>query len=509
MIGSSRIIALTSQLIFLSIIIVSCNTETCYTWQDCEQTSERQPVVNLNESSLSPARFDLADHPCQESRPHISIETSSMYAWQNYDLTNETKKFETTQSMPHLENSAFHAVYFGEQWQRYCEISAATPNFNCTDNDGAAKPWTLVPSSSQKLKICTANSNYERLSVESVALSTSYYAEKAVNFYKKIKKDHLRPMKLSVLPHFVSYYDFHNPDENTIERHPEYITHNAAYFSDSNMMVIFPEDEFGLQNLAGYFWESGFVIAHELGHHIESELIKNLANEIKSSSTMNDVHSLIWDGSQHRYRVPPTKQIGLTGENLAAFIQIRTALSEALADLLAYYVEQGSASLIGLPCIGGNRSVDNDYFLDGQEKTINDLRWENLTNSQSTYSSSCSEPNFSDPHIFGAVMANYMDNIWRILLTPSAESPQFDKRYELTLATFESFIILMSKAPSISADLVFERFHSALELSITSQLNQAPANAPETDQAPIKQAICKLSRTKVANFSPLFAQSCQ
>ena len=291
---------------------------------------------------------------------------------------------------------------YGETYQRQCYFYHEQGRY-CLDANLHPAPWQKVPKSGGKLNICDREMDYPRESYEHVALVTAMHLQKAQRFLQRSTAQDLPTMSLLILPFFRTLYK----DQ---DGHPQQRLNyrNIIYFPASKSLAVLPDKD----NFAGRgLWESSFIMAHELAHHVQFAARPKWQTTLAARS---------YDGESRRAATH-----AIAKRSMEAFL-------EGWADLFAFYAEhENTAEIVSYRCFGYNRNVANPMFADHTYKVIS-------ANALAAFYTgergmpSCTRPDFSDTHIVGAVLAYHLHRIVTFVLDSgwlAASSPETKYRY--------------------------------------------------------------------------------
>lgn len=200
----------------------------------------------------------------------------------------------------------------------------------CLDNTGKEPGFAFV-SDGPEPKFCRPDGKYGIDSIERVTLTSALFLRTAVKFATDTYKDQgqLTPIQLLVLPRFASTIPSSGLSQSDV------LVDNLAYFPMKNnatpYIAVLPR-RLNSSEANPRLWEAEFVLAHEFGHHIERYL--------------------------HVDRFFDRVSV------------VRSAASEAFADLNAYATAGLSDNTIRyIPC-GSNRAVGIGTFSDDTAKVF-------------------------------------------------------------------------------------------------------------------------------------------
>ena len=342
-------------------------------------------------------RYFLYDHACQtDAQPTSTNAPTHIY------LTDFEQPLALNNSQQLLSTSLIDTTFYGETYQRQCYFYHEQGHY-CLDTNLHPAPWKKISKSGGKLRICDTEQNYPQESYEHVALVTAMHLHKAQRFLQRSAAQDMPPMSLLILPFFRTLY---KDKDGRPQQRLNY--RNIIYFPASKSLAVLPDrDNFSGRGL----WESSFIIAHELAHHMQ------FAARPKRQTTL----AASMDEGESRRAVPPD----IAKRSLEAFL-------EGWADLFAFYAEhENSAEIVAYRCFGYNRNVANPMFADHTYKAISAAALAVFYAGERGVPS-CTRPDFSDTHIIGAVLAYHLHRIVSYVLDSgwlAASSPATKYRY--------------------------------------------------------------------------------
>lgn len=333
----------------------------------------------------------------------------------------------------------------------------------------AAKSPGQVP------RFCNLQGHYTRDSLERVSLTAAFHLRNAISFIRNVlpQAPNLQGVELKVLATFESLWSPTALGTNNDGRGARSVlVDNASYFPTSNsgynpFIAILPR-RLGSQDDTPRLWESGFVIAHELAHHLE--------------------HTL-----------------GLDHFGDARRTLIRLALSEAFADLLGLAsLKLSDASLSHTPCLAG-RSPSRENFEDGRVKSLDShilaalQKQEPKDSARSTLTAAlakplahqhlnlCSTPNRFSFHDLGAVFAHAF--------------------YDLMMQSFDVLEISPQDRPALFAQQA-TRWMKAIEadISVGQHAKRDIGSAAKALESTIMSLFQDQARTLPANVEVVLCQ---
>ena len=377
------------------------------------------PTVALTRAPPSNLNY-MADSACQkgvESSSPVALAAAGIYALTYNASDAKSYVVKTSRELaglgvridPALHSIAVDKVLYGSRYERMCGQAAPRGQAlmqNCTSGDrvvGWRKRDAGYP-----LKICKDPADYPRESYEAIALSSLYHVEEAFHAINAALGHPLSQITLEILPHYISFYPEQSGESAAWTA--TYFTHNLAYFPGRNLLVVFPETAAGaaFYDTYGHLWESPFAIGHEMGHHLERELLTLPPNGFVDGDRSGPVRALM------------NRRLGLVDApgGAGGSAHLTDALLEGFADLVGYYVTKHDANGIkGLVGFGINRNPEDPSFhYDGQEvaKKLDADLLARLTGA-------ASDPlqRVTDTYKVGSVMAYAMQSLIGIMIEDS------------------------------------------------------------------------------------------
>jgi hypothetical protein len=350
-------------------------TISCFMGCGSDRSNQQDPpppqLLPLLTSRERPQTYVLHDSSCQNRMELGTNPLPLSNAWVRQispeGLTERQVKLFNTQTQISLRSTAVVETTYGEVYERVCDFRKQK-NSRCRNNQGSELSY-LRKSNPKSLRICQDAYRFPKDSYESVALTSIVGIDETFRFYQSIAPkgaEQTPQISLSILPTFEEVYDYF-PHQGALARYKTYLTHNLAYFPDVSEVVVFPESVLSLssQNL----WESPFVLSHEYAHHIDHVRHRRLYNRA----------NLRWSPFSHQFvDAVDEGRLDLAIENtapddlsvpvsLSPRSLLMTSLSEAFADILAYYSQGESGSSLS---VFSDIGVDRDL---GQAQLASNL----------------------------------------------------------------------------------------------------------------------------------------
>lgn len=446
----------------------------------------RPPVI----TDQAPVTYTLYDKDCVQQQSPVAITKTGIWGWEGLSVINTTAELSNTISSGSLRSDIVSETTFNRLYLRVCN---GPSEFNCVKEDGSPKGWDL-PKEKNQLRVCEDDFTYPRETFEAGALTSIHYLNLAADSYKEAMNRSLRKVRLEIFPLFETHF-FGRTDKNGKKVNvKEYLVDNLAYYPGHDLIVVFPQSQKAAENGFDKFWESSFVLAHELGHHVEQA---HIGADLRALG-------IYWDPTLHQFR--GIQESGSKERERRRYLaKYWTAISEAFADLNAFYAEKEDInSLVNVDCLGANRNILNDMFADQQTaKRLDDSVVVSLFIRGSYQVNYCDSVNLSEPHTVGAIIAHNMHNIIKILEPETLDVPYSETikaRYRLSIAWIEA--LATAHRANKDRPLRAKTLLSPLRTAIMA----IAANASDLQ----KQQICELATTMLPSLSPApFARYCK
>jgi len=456
-----------------------------------DSTSPKPKLIKTQPGIRLPAKFTLEDPECLERNDTVKINTIHFDQWQSEDVVPVVETgVNLTSERTTLKSEAISETTYLDAWIKQCD-GANPAEFGCKPLKGGSKNWIFNAEESKgPLRLCKDDHKYGRKTYERMAVSSALFTNRAHAMLKKASPARDIPkISLSISPLFINEYVF--AKENEILNQREYMTHNMAYFpaTSSNpraTIAVFPEDAEIDSKIPGYFWESSFTLAHEFGHHVD----------LSSNAGFYQTLGLVWNSQRHLFE--STRDInsqGLAGGS-SVNDRIHSGAQEAFADLLAVYVDNGNTDHYSqIPCLGPNRDVNKSYFSNNDAKELTEDRFSILIGEVANTNVGC-DPQYDDPHILGAIIANTANDFFARLTAENEEIVGTEKdylqRYKLALIWMKHF-----KNESLNLSLIttnadrLRPLSKAFEKTTEEWLQGFPLNDSNLEPQ-LKEDLCKI-----------------
>lgn len=459
-----------------------------------QRESPRQadrPVLPIGAVRDAPAEYQLADPACQQNLESHPLTRFTIPTWDGDEVTSRTVVLDDTATKGSLVSAAIGRTIYGEELERDCS-GPSTAGRACRDANGREKPWTTV-NPGKDLRICRDDYPFGRDTYEGIALTSAYYLARARTRYMQVSRESSAPapILLSVLPHVVDYYTTKNTQGQSV-RIKKYITHNLAYFPDSTLIAVFPEGKRRSESSKGFFWESGFVLAHEYGHHID----------FSRHGARYRNGGLHYEPLQHVMVDELAQGEGLGGDTPRSLLG--GALAEAFADLLAYYTDGATGrSIVGLPDIGMSRDIGSSYLGNGDSKVLTDERLQVFFREVLVEDVPPTGSRYREIHTIGAILAHAADQLFKRILKayPEPDGTDVDPinaRYLMTLDWMDAVTnALVKMRPEANRQDLTLTITEALEVATNRHLAAFPLSAgpgpSAEDVSDLKRDLCLTS----------------
>ncbi len=403
-----------------AILLVGCMP----TIEDREQDAPLGPQ-QIESFDLLAEDYFVEDLACQDSEGLSEMAEQDVHRFDAGTTAPETHSFQGFTSKDTLKGPGFSQSVYDFHQQSKCTI---------TDGAEACSTGSKVVKSPKKLKICNADRNFARASVEGVTLSSMSSLNSAYKFYLAIPnaRENLRDTSLIVLPIVEKLTNQTGSDgiESTVRT---ITTDNLAYTSNFDgrpAFVIFPKSRNAVnkgrwKNLN--LWELPWGMIHEFGHHVFRshtgiEKLPGAKANVHGLVLNTPIHSIDFDETDDKSK-SSTNGFSLAGRTSGPE-EIFSAVNEAYADLFSFYALGQVPNLTqGVDCFEKNRDTTSNVFADGTAKRISAETLELFTATERYKFNSCDGPDFQDAHSLGAVIAHGMMRLYKARADVSSASP--------------------------------------------------------------------------------------
>jgi hypothetical protein len=203
--------------------------------------------------------------------------------------------------------------------------------------------------------------------------------------------------------------------DGTTDR-PGLVADNLVYSGSAfgpPSLVVFPKSRRG-EELWGdlNLWESEFVVAHELGHHVLTTLVQSSGNAAIAAAVAEPAPYL----GRRIGGAAERAAEAMTDDGTQSVLKALAPINEAFADLYAQISlssrlppQASPASRIqGLRCLEGDRDPTRAAFADGSAKALTGGAFSAYLypSDDSSSGEPCGAPDFADAHVVGAVVAH-------------------------------------------------------------------------------------------------------
>jgi len=488
-----------------SFLILALNAFMGGCGDDSSSPAPKTPFVEVVPKG-TPAAYHLADPTCQEQTAPVQLTSTTLPSWSGLNIVSEAVALHEISSSSSLTSPAALETVYGRVYERQCSWDQDHPGA-CPDlrngHGTEEKGWELTDKG-KPLRLCAPGHTYPRDSYEGVALTSMYFLERAhARFTSETAGNFAVPkVSLQILPNFISYFDGYQENGQT-KRLAQYLTRNLAYFPvqtglTTPMLVVWPEPQSKTDEWVGGLWESGFVLAHEFGHHLELGVLNAGASRTSGFDTLR------WNPVLHTYEDISPDGAAAGGNSSAS--QARKSISEAFADLVGFYTEDNSAlGISGMPCFGHNRDVENGNFQDDSPKVLTTEVVQEVSKGPARSGCDGGKPNFGDAHLVGAVIAYGTNRILSqvIELSGGEKSHQYRMAIDWIRALREE---QNKGTPASKTDGLFP-LRAGIESAVNSYLSRRKdAQADFIPPAQLRRDVCmEFSALFPALSKPAFA----
>jgi hypothetical protein len=450
---------------------------------NAESPSRQTPEILPERVSIDPpsTAYFIADSACQTAKEPVPLTQPKAYLLTNLGLRSSQMVEANFRTEASFQTGAISQTIHGRIYERSCNYQDVFGR-RCQDSDGIAINYLYDQSLTRKLRVCSDNLDYDRNSLEGIALSSALSIEKIHRNTIRATNGRIKPQSitLEIMPTYRSLMQ-NVPSVKAADQKMElqtFVTNNLAYSRTSRMITVFPEtDQAYQQTLRGevsaHLWESPFVLAHEYGHHIEGTLHSTVEKEL----------ALHWSPLTHQYE-HNLSLVGTSNGELNYIKVMMTAVSEGFADLVGYFSEQGeSTSISQLPSLALDRDPSRFAFADDQLKILDDQLISLLRQDIQVQDYS--------PHRIGAIFAHTIASCF-------AEMPalNWDRRLDLLIVWLQEFL----KSVDSSKELNSDDLNQLIARSLGKALNMAIRESPASEQESIRREVKTVLESRLSGF---------
>jgi hypothetical protein len=386
--------------------------------QESSVDRNHREIIAKTESLNKPWNgYRFENSHCQTS-PQIDLQWLWLPVLDGKDYRAVHRQQTQKRTALHFESPTIEKITHGRRFWRECPADASK---GCaTPNNGLAGRWHFEDHQ-EPMKLCQSSNPPLRHSYEAVASSLVLNIQRAAARVERALEGGL-PLGRVVVDLF-PLYETRAISAQRDRAWVRFVTDNLSYTVSSQTISVFPESQQSMAQSSGQprLWESAFVVAHEYAHHVENQLFANLTQKL----------NLQWNEVQHQFLAGPNDLREDANAKVAFFV---TAMSEAFADLLAFYVNDGSAKSISeFRQLGENRDPKALYYRDGNlEKRLNATLIKSIFNrfDQQHHRRSIAV----DAHEVGAVVAHVLHSVWQSLQPTLNSAYLSEPRFRVLLA---------------------------------------------------------------------------
>jgi hypothetical protein len=479
-------------------------------WREAKDTpSQRYTLANPSCQSSGAGSYLILE----SSRIHkTGIDTSGQNFTAKLDVTFVPNQVTGT---PLVNSPMVEEITVGDRYERICSENPDEQNNDCGEG-GWSLPWHQIKKGTP-LKICDPNGRYERYSYESIAATLIYFLEEASRNIRLVYDGNIPKLKLELMPQYVSLYRNKKGTSEEPAYNAYHFMHNLAYFPSANKIAVLPEpadldDHFSQK---GHLWESPFSINHELGHHIEQQLLSSSF----SFSLQAGQNPLPPFAPFSAFRKPPAA--GAPSQSLSSsFLAgttssqiIHSAISEGFSDLISFYsIGEDQKAVTTLTGIGENRNPVDPYFYQGSNKALKkfDAKMLRLLDSDDAGSSPATMT-----YQLGSILAHTLDQSFR-LFTEDGLLPYLKPDFKFNRPTLTrlkltiSWMELVLKSDLWNSDDSSYATYLQIPAVALEQiaLNTIDFNSmSQTQTSKVKTSLCNLVLQKMPSLVPPFYQA--
>jgi hypothetical protein len=393
---------------------------TVFATVSCHKDGGSDGVKPQNDAALAEIRWlELEDPDCvnDKDKAGASAESVTTYQW-NGEKINESKisLSASTGSDSEFTTSNIIGTILNLKKSYDCKLDSSGER-TCTSR-------SIQQDETKVLKLCRPSMQYERDSLEAVAITSHAIVEDAYRFYQTLA-DTVAGLPKSIMvvqPRIERQYSKKNGDKIN-----KYDADNAAFTSIElgkpaskyGLMLIYPSKKDSFAESGVNLWEVPFVLKHEFGHHVFHHYVKDsdssdtasldaisddrlsnigLAPRL-SASRANDISGIL---PSERSRIPRHDGFNLTSNATAAL----DGINETFADLFAYFAQESAANQVNLiKCLDKSRDPKSPRTRLGRLKELSTSYVDMYEGRKSALDQDdCGEPSFDDSHDIAMMM---------------------------------------------------------------------------------------------------------
>ncbi len=471
-----------------------------------KQIPQARSLVRVHE-------YFLSDANCQQTTEQNTIKDGVIYS--KLSRSTVQRFFSNFSSFRNNHNSFISDIIskttYDDQFVGLCDQIKN----DCTKYSVS---WTRRPGLTEKpLKICESNDKaYPRDSYENVTLTAAYFLQQAYEAFLSTRPNiEVQKVHLMIMPKFSHIVS--NPMGSGTEAVEQTLTQNLAYFSQPYPTIgIYPDvyqKSLALAEQNGRLWESAFALAHEFGHHIETVI----ASPLKKVSAF--VESGLISHALPQGRVKNNATLNAEQSNLHRNLFLG-AVSEAFADLLAYYSTGESVeSLLGIPCFADKRNIEESFFrlydssgskFFAQTKTLSTQVLDRLFYPHLAPASNgpCDpyQIDYTNIHMVGASIAgiiHQLNNTYVNTLINEgvlANNRKTTYQYELLLQWYLNQLSEVDKITNTqNTQLFVDAFSNSIQMTINTDSKSHSENGAASGLANYKVLACSIIQKSLSN----------
>jgi len=352
--------------------------------------------------------LDVEDADCQKTGTSVPFTSAQIWQWTGTNAIPRRVELRGTPDAAGDQNIESNGIIGA--------IYNFVMNYDCTKSEDDCKRSQANNSAGAVVKMCRADTAYQRDTIESVTLTAQYFATRAYDLYQTIpsRKPDLTKGILLVLPKFKRVYSSSNKTKIDSD--------NATFMKSSKsedgigIFQVLPTSVDFYKKAHLHFWEVPFVMAHEYGHNVFRHHV-SLGSSVGLS--LND--------SKNRdlglAEILPRRRDQKSSFQLASDGDIASmafsGVDELFADLYGYYTNDGAPNqLRGVLSLEATRDLANAFTIGGSPKGISKGIIDILEGRASPLKPANKlDPAFDDEHdiatALGYVMASLLDSTHR------------------------------------------------------------------------------------------------
>ena len=395
----------------IALVIASSHLMACGLIKKPQQdnTQEDNNILPPRTTTEEGAMFlDVEDAECQKSGNSAAFTSAQIWQWTGTNAIPRRVELRGTPDAAGDQNIESNGIIGA--------IYNFVMNYDCTKSEDDCKRSQVNNSAGAIVKMCRADAAYQRDTIESVTLTSQYFATRAYDLYQTVpsRKPDLTKGILLILPKFKRVYSSLNKTKIDSD--------NATFMKSSKsgdgigLFQVLPTSIDFYRKARLHFWEVPFVMAHEYGHNVFRHHV-SLGSSVGLS--LDDSKNSDLGLAEILPRPRATKNAFQLASDSDIASMAFGGVDELFADLYGYYTNDGAPNqLRGVLSLEATRDLGSPFTIGGSPKGISKGIIDILEGRASPLKPANKlDPAFDDEHdiatALGYVMASLLDSTHR------------------------------------------------------------------------------------------------